>query len=106
MGDAVVHRGPLEGGELGRIACFAGTGPGEVSVAGAKVVGISQRRTRLGSLFHTAALTRFDPERLAGFLSFDPLSRHRLVGALSTRVAASRIPVPELEAAFLSHLPD
>ncbi len=36
--------------------CFAGLGPGEVTVgeAGPKVVGISQRRTRVGALFQCA----------------------------------------------------
>jgi lipoate-protein ligase A len=30
------------------LVCFAGLGPGEVSLAGTKLVGLSQRRTRNG----------------------------------------------------------
>jgi lipoate-protein ligase A len=51
----------------GRI-CFAGLGPGEVTVNGRKVVGVSQRRTRKGALFQTAALLRWDPGRLVDLL--------------------------------------
>ena len=39
--------------------CFAGLGPGEVTVDGAKVVGISQRRRRDGALFQCGALVRW-----------------------------------------------
>ncbi|MDZ7734039.1 MAG: hypothetical protein U5R31_14075 [Acidimicrobiia bacterium] len=43
--DARVHTGGLERTDLGRLVCFADLGPGEVTVGGRKVVGISQRRT-------------------------------------------------------------
>ena len=44
--------------------CFAGRGPGEVFVDGAKVVGLAQRRTRAGARFQCAVLRRWEPERL------------------------------------------
>ncbi|MDP1793031.1 MAG: hypothetical protein Q8K63_02740 [Acidimicrobiales bacterium] len=45
--------------------CFAGIGPGEVLRAdGAKLVGISQRRTRDWALFQCAIPLRWDPEAL------------------------------------------
>ena len=45
---AEVHRGALVRSPWSAAVCFAGLGPGEVTVAGRKVVGISQRRTRAG----------------------------------------------------------
>lgn len=62
---ASVWEGGLRCGPAGRALCFAGLGPGEVSVAGRKVVGISQRRTREGTRFHCAALLRWSPLPLA-----------------------------------------
>lgn len=65
----VVHRGGMEGRELGRVVCFAGLGPGEVTVRSgewlAKAVGISQRRTRAGARFQTMAVRRWRGELLA-----------------------------------------
>lgn len=44
-----VHEGGMRTGAWGELLCFAGTGPGEVLFDGAKLVGISQRRS--SSLF-------------------------------------------------------
>ncbi len=65
VGGASVWEAGLQCGPAGRALCFAGLGPGEVSVAGRKVVGISQRRTREGTRFHCAALLRWSPIPLA-----------------------------------------
>ena len=62
---AVAHRGPLVTTRWSRAVCFAGLGPGEVTVDGRKVVGISQRRTRDGALFQCAALLAWHPRPLA-----------------------------------------
>jgi lipoate-protein ligase A len=59
--------------------CFAGLGPGEVTVDGAKVVGVSQRRTRRGALFQSAALLRWRPADLLDVLALS--ERDRLAGA-------------------------
>ncbi len=53
--------------ESGR-ACFAGLGPGEVTIGGRKAVGISQRRTRAGARFQCVAYERWDPGPLAALL--------------------------------------
>lgn len=70
--DAHVHEGAMEAGELGRLVCFAGRGPGEVFTGGdgaeAKTVGISQRRTRAAARFQCACLLRWDPAPLAELL--------------------------------------
>lgn len=44
--EPVIHIGGLESDEWGKLVCFAGVGPGEVLLAGRKVVGVSQRRNR------------------------------------------------------------
>lgn len=49
--DVLVHEGPLLHPVEGQAVCFAGLGPGEVTVAGRKVVGLSQRRTKAGARF-------------------------------------------------------
>ncbi len=43
---AHVHRGRLQRSRWSADVCFAGVGPGEVMVGQAKLVGVSQRRTR------------------------------------------------------------
>lgn len=86
-GDAVVHRGRLELGRWGRLVCFAGLGPGEVTVGGRKVVGISQRRTRAGARFQCAVPLRWEPERLAGLLALGDDDRRRLAADLADAVA-------------------
>jgi lipoate-protein ligase A len=63
-GQAEVCVGPPLRRELGSVACFAGLGPGEVSVDGAKVVGISQRRTRELARFQSVAYLAWDPAGL------------------------------------------
>ena len=66
--DATMHRGPLLGGDLARKVCFAGVGPGEVLVEGAKVVGISQRRTRNAARFQCACLLHWRTDLLRRLL--------------------------------------
>lgn len=51
-----VHRGPMMRTDWSTRVCFAGLGPGElIDAAGAKLVGISQRRTRDSARFQCAA---------------------------------------------------
>jgi lipoate-protein ligase A len=68
-----------------RQVCFAGLGPGEVTVGGRKVVGISQRRTRAGARFQCVVHRRWDPAPLLGLLALDAAARsaagHELAGA-------------------------
>ena len=62
---ATVHDGPLMRGPWSARVCFAGLGPGEVTVDGRKVVGMSSRRRREGALFQCAALVEWDPTGIA-----------------------------------------
>ena len=59
------HQGPLVRTAWSGVLCFAGLGPGEVTVDGSKVVGISQRRTRDWARFQCLVLAEPDLGLLA-----------------------------------------
>lgn len=86
-----VHQRGVSDRELGRLACFAAMGPGEVQLEGRKVVGISQRRTRHLARFQCLVLLRWDPSALLQVLDADHDGPLR--DALSARVAT----VPALD---------
>ena len=69
------HPGPTEERRWGRLVCFAGLGPGEVTVRGRKLVGLAQRRTRAGARFQCALLLRWEPSALLGLLALDDAER-------------------------------
>lgn len=70
--------------EWSSLVCFAGLAGGEVTGAGGrKVVGISQRRTRHGSLFQCACLLRWAPADLLSLLALRPADRARAEGDLA-----------------------
>ncbi len=79
---AAVHRGPMVTTDWSGRICFAGVGPGEVLIAGAKAVGISQRRTRRAARFQCALALRWDPERLIALLSPPLPTVEALIGAV------------------------
>lgn len=63
-----VHAGGVERAREGAVACFAGLGPGELTVGSHKLVGISQFRTKEGALV-SCVLPRSAPSGLAPLLS-------------------------------------
>ena len=64
-----VHRTAMEKRPGSDAVCFAGVGPGEVLMPdGAKLVGVSQRRTRGWALFQCAIPLRWDPATLVEVL--------------------------------------
>ncbi len=83
-GDLRVHRGPLIRTVWSDRLCFAGFGPGEISIndgpggavrskmTGPKVMGLAQRRTSAGARFHTSAPLRWDPEPLLALFTPEP----------------------------------
>ncbi len=112
--------------------CFAGVGPGEVlrpaagvaasprspglplagrGLLGPKVVGISQRRTRAGALFQTAALLRWRPLDLLDVLVMEQAERARAADQLAGAAEAAGGAQPggaapgDLLDAFLGALP-
>ena len=69
-GPLTVHRDRLVVDPRAAAVCFAGRGPGEVLAAGgAKVVGISQRRTAHWARFQTMCHLRWRPELMAELLA-------------------------------------
>jgi lipoate-protein ligase A len=107
VGGGVVWRRPMRRTEWSGRICFAGVGPGEVLVSGAKVVGLSQRRTRTASLFQTAALVRWRPRQLTDLLRFDPAERERAAVELAgVAVGVGEQAATRLFDAFVSSLPD
>jgi lipoate-protein ligase A len=97
---AAWHHGPLVCTPWSRLVCFGGIGPGEVTVDGRKVVGLSQRRTRAGALFACAALLAWDPAAIAELLRADID-----VGALESAAAGLDVDATALERAFVASLP-
>lgn len=72
IGAGEVWRGPMRTSAWSPVVCFAGVGPGEVLLAGRKVVGVCQRRTRRGALFQTAALLDWRPADYVTLLADQP----------------------------------
>ena len=94
-----VHHGGMVRRSLGSLVCFAGLAHGEVSVDGAKLVGVAQRRTRIGALFQCAVLLEWEPDSL-----LDALGRPA-IGEVSGLAVGLRRLVPgvslaDIEAAF------
>ena len=77
------HDGAMQRTPWSPWVCFAGLGPGEVTVAGRKVVGLSQRRTREGALFQCCAALRWEPERLLDLLALGAADRTRAADELA-----------------------
>jgi lipoate---protein ligase len=103
---ATAHRGAMVRSEWSDLVCFAGRGPGEVTLAdAAKVVGISQRRTRAGSRFQCAALLRWEPASLLELLALDPPARAAAERDLVGSASGLDVDAGALLGALLSHLP-
>jgi lipoate-protein ligase A len=99
-----VHRGRLVRGPWSDVVCFAGLGPGEVTLRGRKVVGISQRRTRSWARFQCAALTAWDPVPLLRLLALDDASREKAAAELADAATGTGVSPGALEVALLHEL--
>lgn len=69
---AVVYHGRLVQTRWSLDVCFAGAGPGEVMVEDAKLVGVSQRRTRRAARFQTMVHLRWRPDEAASLVVDGP----------------------------------
>lgn len=105
---AAVHRGALVSSRWSPMVCFAGLGSGEVTgAAGGKLVGISQRRVRGGSLFHCAVPLAWDPAAMPALLALDAASRVELeADAHHFTAGLPDVSPDQLEQALVSHLPE
>jgi lipoate---protein ligase len=94
---AQVHDGALVCGRFGRQVCFAGLGPGEVTVDAVKAVGLSQRRTRAGARFQGVVHRSWSPAALAAIEGVVP-------DDLPPVVVVDQ-PAAAIAAALIRHLP-
>lgn len=112
-----VHAGRLVADRWGTLVCFASKGPGEVSVDGRKVVGVSQRRTRDRVRIQTAARLRPDARHSAptlaggvldelGLLDLSPADRAEGRTVLANRCGAILASEAELTRALVRALQD
>lgn len=69
---ATVYHGRLARTRWSSDVCFAGAGPGEVLVGNSKLVGISQRRTRLAARFQTMIHLCWRPDVIASLVVDGP----------------------------------
>jgi lipoate---protein ligase len=99
--DLAVHQGALLGNEWSKLVCFAGLGPGEVSLGGHKVIGIAQKRTREGALFQCGVLHGWDPSMLLHYCALSDADRTRAYEDLED--ACTTVP-PSIVETFLSKL--
>jgi len=103
--EATVHCGAMQHGPYSDRICFAGLGPGELTVAGRKVVGLSQRRTRGAARFQSALLLRWEPALLAALCGIAPLG-DALDPQLADVAAGVDCTAGDVEAALVAALPD
>jgi lipoate-protein ligase A len=102
---ARVHEGGLCTTAWSRLVCFGGLGTGEVvDPAGAKLVGLSQRRTREGARFQCQAQAAWEPGRVVALLALSEEERADATSALLGAAQAISVPLGDLEAAVLRQL--
>ena len=115
--NAYVHRQDLVRGKYGDRVCFSGAGPGEVMMlnnAGnpAKIVGISQRRTRDLARFQCTMYLQWDPvlSQQFGWLLSDPndgraeLQSHLEHSVMPLSQIASGLSASDVLAAFMAQI--
>lgn len=104
-GDAIaVHHDGVVATTWSKECCFAGLGPGEVTIGRRKVVGLSQRRERAGAWFFTLAYRSFDASRDARLLAPKPNDVESIADDLQTHVGVIDHPRSEVEQAVLKAL--
>jgi lipoate-protein ligase A len=96
---ATVHRGRLQRTPWSADVCFAGAGPGELLLGQAKLVGISQRRTRSAARFQTMVHLRWRPDVVAALVADSPA-----VEALAPLVATCAASAEEITARLIEGL--
>jgi hypothetical protein len=102
---ASVHRSRLQSTPLGRQICFGSIGPGEVlDGAARKLVGVSQRRTRVGARFQCLVLRRWEPAALLRLLRFSEEDRRAAERDLADVATGVGGRLPDLQDAVLARL--
>ncbi len=98
---AVPHHGGLLDADQGAVACFAGLGPGELTVDGRKLVGLSQWRAHEGALV-SSILSARPPEDLAAYLRRGSAQVPRLTVATCLDEALPGVGADQVADAFSS----
>lgn len=98
MADAATHS------HWDSLVCFAGIAAGEVLVNGRKVVGISQRRTRLGARFQVVVLHNVDTPALAALFVLSDVEKAQLTQYLHATVTALESSPERVRDAVIAHL--
>ena len=93
------------GSEPARQVGFAGLGPGELTIGGRKVVGISQRRSRTHARFQVAILRRWSGSEHAALLAGPDHASPSAADALETVAAGIDVDPVDLLAAVGAALP-
>lgn len=104
--DGAIHSGSLITSEWSDRVCFAGLGPGEITNSdGAKIAGVSQRRTRDSARFQCAVLRRWDSEGMVDLLALEPDDRDRAVADLRETAAGIDVSATEFRQSISTALP-
>jgi len=101
----VVHQGRLVTTRWSDLVCFAGVGPGEVTVDGIKVMGLSQRRGRDWTRIQSAVHLRWRPEELLDSLHMSREQRSECLAGVSGSVFSVASSRSSLVGALLASLP-
>lgn len=103
---ATVHKGPMVRSLLSGLVCFAGLGPGEVTVGAAKVMGVSQRRTRQGAVFQCTIPLSWDPSLLVEVLALGAADAAKVATAgLALSDLIEPVTAETITATLVTHLP-
>ncbi|HEX3793282.1 MAG TPA: hypothetical protein VHV57_02155 [Acidimicrobiales bacterium] len=101
-----VHSGRAVPGPVGALVCFAGRGPGEVFRSGRKIMGLSQWRSREGSLFMACTYRHWDPAVLVDLLKLSEAERAEVSEAAVGLGDLEPPAAPRLAELLLSSLPE
>jgi len=101
---ATMVTGPDRHRRWADLVCFAGRNTGEVVVDGAKVVGLSQRRTRAWTRYQCLVLLDADPTLVVDHLRLDEGQRQAMRRDLAEATGAVAFGADELLQSFLGQL--
>ena len=96
-----VHHEKMVSTAWSRLICFDGRGAGEVTLAGEKLIGISQRRTRAAARLQCCWYSRYDPQQMLALLAAGVRPR---VGDLQPVATIDEKAAAEIPAALLALL--
>jgi lipoate-protein ligase A len=106
LGGVEVWKGPMQRSPWSSLICFAGRAAGEVTVpGGAKVVGLCQRRSRVGALVQCACILLWEPVALLDLLALAPQQRAEALDAVAGTASGAGAAGDALVAHLLAELP-